>query len=24
MRPHEARAWLARGTRSARSFFGHR
>lgn len=24
MRPHEARAWLARGSRSARSFFGHR
>jgi hypothetical protein len=24
MRPHEARAWLARGTRSARTFFGHR
>jgi hypothetical protein len=24
MRSHEARAWLARGSRSARSFFGHR
>ncbi len=24
MRPHEARAWLARGSRSARTFFGRR